>query len=51
MFLYRWINTKILNKDINNNGQGNPYVTPDNKFLFYTTGEHLKTNWKQMNKN
>jgi Tol biopolymer transport system component len=41
-----WINTKKLNKEINNTGQGNPYVTPDNKFLFFTTGEHLKTNWR-----
>jgi len=41
-----WINTKKLNNKINNIGQGNPYVTPDNKFLFYTTGEHLKNNWK-----
>ncbi|MGK0412399.1 MAG: hypothetical protein ACJA1B_000591 [Polaribacter sp.] len=42
----RWINTKNLNKEINNTGQGNPYVTTDNKFLFYTTGEHLKTNYR-----
>jgi hypothetical protein len=41
-----WVNTKKLNDKINNKGQGNPYVTPDNKFLFYTTGEHLKTNWR-----
>lgn len=33
-----------MRKEIKNNGQGNPYVTTDNKFLFYTTGEHLKTN-------
>ena len=41
-----WINTKRLNDKINDFGQGNPYVTPDNKFLFFTTGEHLKKNWK-----
>lgn len=41
-----WVNTKKLNSKINKNGQGNPYVTPDNKFLFYTTGEHLKKNWR-----
>ncbi|WP_157972989.1 TolB family protein [Aureibaculum luteum] len=41
-----WINTKKLNNKINNIGQGNPYVTPDNKFLFYTTGEHLEKNWR-----
>ncbi|GAA4884017.1 hypothetical protein GCM10023311_02930 [Flaviramulus aquimarinus] len=42
----KWINTKKLNTEINNKGQGNPYVTPDNKFLFFTTGEHLGNNWK-----
>ncbi|WP_157972950.1 TolB-like translocation protein [Aureibaculum luteum] len=41
-----WMNTKKLNTKINNKGQGNPYVTPDNKFLFFTTGEHLEKNWK-----
>ncbi len=40
-----WINTKRLNDKINDFGQGNPYVTPDNKFLFFTTGEQLKNNW------
>ena len=42
----KWIDTKKLNDKINNKGQGNPYVTPDNKFLFYTTGEYLEKNWK-----
>lgn len=41
-----WINTKKLNNKINNKGQGNPYVTPNNKFLFFTTGEHLEKEWK-----
>jgi Tol biopolymer transport system component len=41
-----WMNTKKLNAKINSNGQGNPYVTPDNKFLFFTTGDHLEKNWK-----
>ncbi|HDZ05678.1 hypothetical protein LCGC14_0066150 [marine sediment metagenome] len=41
-----WINTKKLNNKINNKGQGNPYVTPNNKFLFFTTGEYLEKNWK-----
>ncbi|WP_262496961.1 hypothetical protein [Formosa algae] len=27
-------------------GQGNPYITPDDKFLFYTTGGHLEKDWK-----
>ena len=34
----KWINTKKLNNKINDIGQGNPYVTPDNKYLFFTTG-------------
>jgi hypothetical protein len=41
-----WGNTKRLNDKINNLGQGNPYVTPDSKFLFFTTGEHVEKNWK-----
>ncbi|WP_344928230.1 hypothetical protein [Aquimarina addita] len=41
-----WTNTKKLNNQINNKGQGNPYVTPNNKFLFFTTGEHLDKGWK-----
>ncbi len=28
-----------LNDQINKNGQGNPFVTPDNKFLFFATGD------------
>ncbi|MFP2996058.1 hypothetical protein ABN763_09105 [Spongiivirga sp. MCCC 1A20706] len=42
----KWTNTKKLNNKINNKGQGNPYVTPDNKFLFFTTGDHLEKKWK-----
>tara|TARA_R110002126_G_scaffold22865_1_gene81048 strand:- start:494 stop:1477 length:984 start_codon:yes stop_codon:yes gene_type:complete len=41
-----WTNTKKLNDKINHLGQGNPYVTADNKFLFFTTGEHLEKKWK-----
>lgn len=41
-----WINTKKLNDKINDKGQGNPYVTPNNKFLFFTIGEHLEKDWK-----
>ncbi len=40
-----WGNPRKLNDEINNKGQGNPYVTPDNKFLFFTTGEHSEKNW------
>jgi len=42
----KWTNTKKLNDKINNNNQGNPYVTPDNKFLFFTTGTDKEKNWK-----
>ncbi|MEM6685731.1 MAG: hypothetical protein AAF617_08095 [Bacteroidota bacterium] len=41
-----WVNTKKLDKSINTFGQGNPYVTPDHKFLFFTTGSHGNTNWE-----
>ncbi len=41
-----WINTKKLNDTINHNGHGNPYITPDNKFLFFTTGDYEEKNWK-----
>lgn len=42
----KWTNTRRLNDQINDLGQGNPYVTPDNKFLFYTTGDHIEKDWK-----
>ncbi len=42
----KWIKTRKLNDRINETGQGNPYVTPNNKFLFYTVGEHQSENWK-----
>ncbi|MCX2745441.1 hypothetical protein OO013_16295 [Mangrovivirga sp. M17] len=41
-----WINTRKLNNKINDFGQGNPYVTPDNKFLFFTTGRPEDKAWK-----
>ncbi len=41
-----WTDAKKLNNTINNKGQGNPYVTPDNKFLFFTTGDHEGRDWK-----
>ncbi|WP_350292428.1 hypothetical protein [uncultured Croceitalea sp.] len=41
-----WTNTKKLNSSINSKGQGNPYITADDKFLFFTTGDHGKKNWK-----
>lgn len=33
-----WGKPMILDKQINTNGQGNPYLTPDGKYLFYATG-------------
>ncbi len=39
-----WINPKKLDTAINDNGQGNPYVTPDNNFLFFATGKNSE-NW------
>lgn len=42
----KWINTKKLSDKINTKGQGNPYVTPNNKFLFFTTGGYLEKDWK-----
>lgn len=41
-----WVNTKKLNGHINSKGQGNPWVTLDNKTLLYTTGNPDGTNWK-----
>nr|WP_298994989.1 hypothetical protein [uncultured Allomuricauda sp.] len=42
----RWSNTRKLSDEINSFGQGNPYVTPNGKFLFFTTGTHDEVNWK-----
>lgn len=40
-----WSNPKKFNDKINYAGQGNPYVTPDNKFLFYTSSNDDKMDW------
>ncbi|MEM9718682.1 MAG: hypothetical protein AAGA10_05525 [Bacteroidota bacterium] len=42
----KWTNTRKLNDKINDSGQGNPYVTPDNKFLFFTSGNYQDVDWK-----
>ncbi len=34
----QWLKAKPLNKDINNHNEGNPFITPDNKYLFYAAG-------------
>lgn len=41
----KWLQPKKLNDTINHFGQGNPYITPDNKFLFYTSGQPQEENW------
>lgn len=33
-----WSQPVLLNKEINTHGQGNPYLTSDGEYLFYTTG-------------
>ncbi|MCS5491039.1 hypothetical protein [Algoriphagus limi] len=44
----KWTNTKKLSDKINNKGQGNPYVTADDKFLFYTAIDSNSAAWKIM---
>ncbi len=39
-----WKQPQKLNSQINTFGQGNPYITPDEKHLFFTTAEN--NNWK-----
>ena len=34
----QWEKPVRLNDDINTNGRGNPYITPDQKYLFYVAG-------------
>jgi len=46
--LGQWTNTKKLNERINDRGQGNPYVTPDDKFLFFTAVDTSSGAWKVM---
>lgn len=40
-----WTQTRRLSNKINQSGKGNPYVTPDNKFLFYTVENQLSKSW------
>ena len=40
-----WTKAQKLSKNINKFGQGNPYVTSDNQFLFFASGEHSTKNW------
>ncbi len=38
-----WSKPVRLGKETNTHGQGNPYLTPDGKYLFYTTGTEPET--------
>ena len=40
-----WINTKRLGDKINRYGQGNPYLTPDHRFLFFTAEDQQEKKW------
>ncbi|MEO0468313.1 MAG: hypothetical protein AAF206_01735 [Bacteroidota bacterium] len=41
-----WTMTRRLSASVNTHGQGNPSVSPDGKFLLYTTGKEDGTNWQ-----
>ena len=41
-----WGDAKRLNDKINTLGRGNPYVTPDGRYLFYASSEHPEKKWK-----
>ncbi len=41
----KWTHTKKLPEKVNTLGQGNPCITPDHKFLFFATGDHIDKNW------
>lgn len=45
----KWAMPRPLGDQINQQGQGNPSVTADSKWLLYTTGSHDGSNW-QVNK-
>jgi len=40
-----WVAPHRFNDTINQQGQGNPSITPDGKFLFFTTGDATGNNW------
>ncbi|HAA16372.1 MAG TPA: hypothetical protein DCE41_33575 [Cytophagales bacterium] len=41
-----WTHPKRLNDRINQRGQGNPYVTPDGTFLFFTAEDEQEATWQ-----
>ena len=40
-----WTTPRRFNDKINQQGQGNPSISPDGKFLFFTTGDHQGNHW------
>ncbi len=50
-----WQEASLLPESINSDGQGNPYLSPDGKYLFFATGtyagEDWKMNWVRLNDN
>ncbi|OJJ22431.1 hypothetical protein BKI52_07050 [marine bacterium AO1-C] len=40
-----WTKLRQLPDKINQQGQGNPSISPDGQFLFFTTGDHQGNNW------
>lgn len=40
-----WTKARKFNTKINTKGQGNPYLSPDQKYLFYAAEEDSSSNW------
>jgi len=40
-----WAEAQSFSKQINTKGQGNPYISPDHKFLFYTAEKDSSEGW------
>ncbi len=45
----KWGQAMKLPRSINHNGQGNPYITPDGKFLFFASNDEKDSNSWHMN--
>ncbi|NER12802.1 hypothetical protein GWK08_05080 [Leptobacterium flavescens] len=42
----QWSEPQKLPEAINTQGQGNPFITPDHQFLFYTREDNSKNRWE-----
>lgn len=42
---HKWSNPIMLSPEINKNGQGNPYLTPDSKYLFFAREDKNTHKW------